>query len=114
MPLMSFEDDEASYVARIAQVRSREFLEVEPRLIFARCVAPALADNPTREQSCWRGRLQEGATTMAARATHGRTKRHPSAQRKPSREGAAKLARRLAEVQALRKLVQKAEASRAC
>jgi hypothetical protein len=50
---------------------------------------------------------------MAARATHGRTKRHP-AQRKPSREGAAKLARRLAEVQALRKLVQKAEASRAC
>jgi hypothetical protein len=51
---------------------------------------------------------------MAARATHGRTKRHPSAQRKPSREGAAKLARRLAEVQALRKLVQKAEASRAC
>ncbi len=35
-----------------------------------------------------------------------------SASRKPIR--AAKLARRLAEVQALRKLVQKAEASRAC
>jgi hypothetical protein len=49
---------------------------------------------------------------MAARATHGRTKRHPAAQKKPSREGAAKLAKRLAEVQALRKLVQKAEAGR--
>jgi hypothetical protein len=49
---------------------------------------------------------------MAARAAHGRTKRHPSASRKPSREGAAKLARRLAEVQALRKQVQKAEAGR--
>jgi hypothetical protein len=53
---------------------------------------------------------------MAARATHGRTKRHPSASRKPiregaAREGAAKLAKRLAEVQALRKQVQKAEAA---
>ena len=107
IPLMSFEDDEASCVARIAQVRAHEFPEAA-----ARCVAPALACNPTREQSCWRGRLQEGATTMAARATHGKTKRLPSASRKPSREGAAKLARRLAEVQALRKLVQKAEAGR--
>jgi hypothetical protein len=51
---------------------------------------------------------------MAARAAHSRPKRHPSVPRKPIREGAAKLARRLAEVQALRKLVQKAEASRAC
>ena len=33
MPLMSFEDDEASYVARIAQVRSREFPEAEPRAL---------------------------------------------------------------------------------
>ena len=50
---------------------------------------------------------------MAARAgAHSRTKRHSSASRKPI--PAAKLARRLAEVQALRKLVQKAEASRAC
>jgi hypothetical protein len=49
---------------------------------------------------------------MVARASHSRTKRHPSASRKPVR--AAKLARQLAEVQALRKLVQKAEASRAC
>ena len=47
---------------------------------------------------------------MAARAAHGRTKRRPSASRKPSREGTAKLARRLAELQALRKQVQKAEA----
>ena len=49
---------------------------------------------------------------MAARAAHSGTKPHPSASRKPSREGATKLARRLAEVQALRKLVQKAEAAR--
>jgi hypothetical protein len=49
---------------------------------------------------------------MAARTAHSRIKRHPSAPRKPIR--AAKLARRLAEVQALRKLVQQAEASRAC
>ena len=49
---------------------------------------------------------------MVARASRGRTKRHPSASRKPIREGAAKLARRLAEVHALRKLVQKAEAAR--
>jgi hypothetical protein len=45
---------------------------------------------------------------MAARATSGKTKRLSSASRKPV--VAAKLARRLAEVQALRKLVQKAEA----
>ena len=49
---------------------------------------------------------------MAARVTQNKTKRLPSASRKPI--GAAKLARQLAEVQALRKLVQKAEASRAC
>jgi hypothetical protein len=50
---------------------------------------------------------------MAAKAAaQSRTKRNPSASRKPIR--AAKLARRLAEVQALRKLVQEAEASRAC
>ena len=49
---------------------------------------------------------------MGARA-HNRLKRHPSAARKPSRGVAAKLAKRLAEVQALRKLVQKAEAGRA-
>jgi hypothetical protein len=49
---------------------------------------------------------------MAARIAHSRTKRRPSAPRKPIR--ATKLARRLAEVQALRKLVQQAEASRAC
>jgi hypothetical protein len=47
---------------------------------------------------------------MAAKATHGKTKRLSSAPRKPI--AAAKLARRLAEVQALRKLVQKAEAGR--
>jgi hypothetical protein len=58
-------------------------------------------------------RPQARATTMAAKvAAHSRTKRNPSASRKPI--PAAKLARRLAEVQALRKLVQKAEASRAC
>ena len=51
---------------------------------------------------------------MAVRATHSRPKRRPSTLRKPTREGVAKLARRLAEVQALRKLVQKAEANRAC
>jgi hypothetical protein len=50
---------------------------------------------------------------MAAKAARNRTKRDPSASRKPPREAAASLARRLAEVQALRKLVQKAEASRA-
>jgi hypothetical protein len=50
---------------------------------------------------------------MAAKAAaRGRSKRHPSTSRKPIR--AAKLARRLAEVQVLRKLVQKAEANRAC
>lgn len=49
---------------------------------------------------------------MAARAAHSRSKRRPSTSRKPI--PAAKLARRLAEVQALRKLVQKAEANRAC
>ena len=53
-----------------------------------------------------------GDITMAARATLSKNKRLPSPQRKPIQ--AAKLARRLAEVQALRKLVQKAEASRAC
>ncbi len=58
--------------------------------------------------------FRKGPTTMAAKAAHSRAKRHPSASRKPTREAAAKLARRLAEVQALRKLVQKAEASRAC
>ena len=47
---------------------------------------------------------------MAARATSDKTKRLSSASRKPV--VAAKLARRLAEVQALRKLVQKAEAGR--
>ena len=49
--------------------------------------------------------------TMIAKAAHSKTKRLPSPQRKPIQ--AAKLAQRLAEVQALRKLVQKAEASRA-
>ena len=53
MPSMSFEDDEASYVARIARVRAREFPEAEPRSIFARCVAAALADNPRREHVAW-------------------------------------------------------------
>jgi len=48
---------------------------------------------------------------MIAKAAHSKTKRLPSPQRKPIQ--AAKLAQRLAEVQALRKLVQKAEASRA-
>jgi len=47
---------------------------------------------------------------MAARASRSRTKRPPSASRKPIR--ATNLARRLAEVQALRKLVEKAEAGR--
>ena len=60
------------------------------------------------------GKTQEWATTMAAKATRNRTKRRPTASRKPTREAAVNLARRLAEVQALRKLVQKAEASRAC
>jgi hypothetical protein len=78
--------------------------EVEPRLIFARCVAPALADDPTREH------LAEGGDFRKGNHDGGES----SAQRKPIRGGAAKLARRLAEVQALRKLVQKAEASRAC
>ena len=49
---------------------------------------------------------------MAARVANGKTKRLPSPAKKTIQ--AAKLARRLAEVQALRKLVQKAEASRAC
>jgi hypothetical protein len=49
---------------------------------------------------------------MGARSHH-RSKRQQSATRKPIRGSAAKLARRLAEVQALRKLVQKAEAARA-
>ena len=87
--------------------------EVEPRLIFARCVAPALADDPTREHLAEGGDFRKGNHDGGG-AAHGRPKRHPSAQRKPIRGGAAKLARRLAEVQALRKLVQKAEASRAC
>jgi hypothetical protein len=47
---------------------------------------------------------------MMAVRTARRTKRHPSTARKPVQT--AKLARRLAEVQALRKLVQKAEAGR--
>lgn len=47
---------------------------------------------------------------MALRAAHSRSKRHPPASRKAIR--AAKLARQLAEVQALRKLVEKAEAGR--
>jgi len=64
-------------------------------------------------RACWSsGDFWKGATRMVARASRGRTKRHPSASRKPIREGAAKLARRLAEVHALRKLVQKAEAAR--
>jgi hypothetical protein len=50
---------------------------------------------------------------MTARVAQRKTKRILSAPRKPSIQ-AAKLARRLAEVQALRKLVQQAEASRAC
>jgi hypothetical protein len=49
---------------------------------------------------------------MTARVAHSKTKRRPSTPRKPI--PAAKLAQRLAEVQALRKLVQKAEASRGC
>jgi hypothetical protein len=47
---------------------------------------------------------------MAAKVTRSKTKRLPLASRKPIR--AAQLARQLAEVQALRKLVQKAEAGR--
>ena len=50
---------------------------------------------------------------MTVRVTHSKTKRLPSTPRKPPIP-AAKLARRLAEVQALRKLVQQAEASRTC
>lgn len=50
---------------------------------------------------------------MTARVVQSKTKRIPSAPRKPSIQ-TAKLARRLAEVQALRKLVQQAEESRAC
>jgi len=65
---------------------------------------------PDRRSSWPWGRLLEGATTMASRAAHGRTKRHSLASRKPIRTG--KLARQRAEVQALRKLVQKAEAAR--
>ena len=49
---------------------------------------------------------------MTARVARSKAKRIPSAPRKPPIQ-AAKLARRLAEVQALRKLVQKAEANRA-
>jgi len=47
---------------------------------------------------------------MASKATRSKTKRLPSASKKPI--PAAQLARQLAEVQALRKLVQKAEAGR--
>jgi hypothetical protein len=50
---------------------------------------------------------------MTARVVRSKAKRIPSAPRKPPIP-ASLLARRLAEVQALRKLVQKAEASRAC
>lgn len=49
---------------------------------------------------------------MTARVARNKTKRLPSTQKKAI--PATKLAKRLAEVQALRKLVQKAEASRAC
>ena len=79
--------------------------------IFEVCVAPALADDPATEH-CYLagGEFQAGTSIMAARATHSKTKRVPSASKKPI--PAAKLARRLAEVQALRKLVQKAEAAR--
>ena len=54
---------------------------------------------------------------MTARVARSKTKRVPStpnssAHRKPV--PTAQLAKRLAEVQALRKLVQKAEASRVC
>jgi hypothetical protein len=106
-------NDEASRVAWIAL----HVPKVEPRPIFARCVAPTLAGNPIGAHLERRARVQEGAITMRARAARGRTKRHPSAShpsasRRPIRGGAAKLARRLAEVQALRKLVQKAEAAR--
>ena len=59
------------------------------------------------------GEIQAGTAIMTARVTQSKTKRIPSASRKPPIP-AAKLARRLAEVQALRKLVQKAEANRAC
>ena len=34
--------------------------EVEPRLIFARCVAPALADDPTREHLAEGGDFRKG------------------------------------------------------
>lgn len=50
---------------------------------------------------------------MTAKVAQRKTKRIPSAPKKPPIP-AAKLARRLAEVQELRRLVQKAEASRAC
>jgi hypothetical protein len=59
------------------------------------------------------GEIQAGTAIMTARVTQSKAKRIPSTSRKPPIP-AAKLARRLAEVQALRKLVQKAEASRAC
>jgi hypothetical protein len=49
---------------------------------------------------------------MTARVARSKTKRVPSPQKK--RVPATTLAQRLAEVQALRKLVQKAEASRTC
>jgi hypothetical protein len=60
-----------------------------------------------------RGKIQAGTAIMTARVAQRKTKRIPSTHKKPPIP-AAKLARRLAEVQALRKLVQQAEASRAC
>ena len=91
-------------------LQAREFPGRLPPSIFAGCVAAALAGNPTTEHVALGVGLQAGRTTMAARVTRSKTKRLPSASRKPIR--AAQLARQLAEVQALRKLVQKAEAAR--
>ena len=108
--------NEAFSVARMARPGGLCRTAVDPHPLCRARTSPIPAKGSIWNQRG--GKLQLcGDITMAARATHSKTKRlpspqSPSPQRKPI--PTAKLARRLAEVQALRKLVQKAEASRAC
>jgi hypothetical protein len=108
--------NEAFSVARMARPGGLCRTAVDPHPLCRARTSPIPAKGSISNQRG--GRLQLcGDITMAARATHSKTKRLPSPQStSPQRKPipTAKLARRLAEVQALRKLVQKAEASRAC
>lgn len=99
----------------------------QPQLCCAKGTAPhscrAAVDLPTLCRAGTSPQRDKGAcyysgvsnsgrdTTMTARVARSKTKRLPSTQKKAI--PATTLAQRLAEVQALRKLVQKAEASRA-